>query len=149
MASWTFRLSPGRLPAMSRFVLYGSPHSPFTYKVALMLQLCGEPFSFRYISFQRGMQKTPEFRALSRWGQVPVLTDAGSSYVAACKRILADVTEAERAASGEFSAPTGELVVTAPVALGRIRLVPILAVGGLALGLMASRSDADDQAPAE
>ena len=38
-----------------------------------------------------------------------VLTDAGSSYLAACKRILADVTEAERTASGEYTAPTGEL----------------------------------------
>jgi DNA-binding transcriptional LysR family regulator len=56
-----------------------------------------------------------------------VLTDAGSSYVAACKRILADVTEAERAASGEYTAPTGELIVTAPVGLGRIYLIPILA----------------------
>jgi len=56
-----------------------------------------------------------------------VLTDAGSSYVAACKRILADVTEAERAASGEYTAPTGELIVTAPVGLGRTYLIPILA----------------------
>jgi DNA-binding transcriptional LysR family regulator len=56
-----------------------------------------------------------------------VLTDAGGSYVAACKRILADVTEAERAASGEYTAPTGELNVTAPVGLGRIYLIPILA----------------------
>jgi len=56
-----------------------------------------------------------------------VLTDAGSSYVAACKRILADVTEAELAASGEYAAPTGELIVTATVSLGRICLIPILA----------------------
>jgi DNA-binding transcriptional LysR family regulator len=56
-----------------------------------------------------------------------VLTDAGSSYVAACKRILADVGEAERAASGEYAAPTGELIVTASVGLGRICLIPILA----------------------
>jgi len=56
-----------------------------------------------------------------------VLTDAGSSYVAACKRILADVAEAERSASGEYSAPTGDLIVTAPVGLGRIYLIPILA----------------------
>jgi DNA-binding transcriptional LysR family regulator len=56
-----------------------------------------------------------------------VLTDAGSSYFAACKRILADVTEAERAASGEYSAPTGELIITAPVGLGRAYLIPILA----------------------
>jgi DNA-binding transcriptional LysR family regulator len=56
-----------------------------------------------------------------------VLTDAGSSYVVACQRILADVTEAERAASGEYSAPTGELIVTATIGLGRIYLIPILA----------------------
>lgn len=56
-----------------RFVLYGSPHSQYTYKVALALRLAAQPFSFRYISFQKGMQRTPEFRALSRWGQVPVL----------------------------------------------------------------------------
>jgi DNA-binding transcriptional LysR family regulator len=56
-----------------------------------------------------------------------VLTDAGSSYFAACKRILADVTEAERAASGEYSEPTGELIITAPVGLGRAYLIPILA----------------------
>jgi len=55
-----------------------------------------------------------------------VLTDAGNSYVVACKRILADMAEAERAASGEYSAPTGELIVTAPVGLGRICLIPIL-----------------------
>ena len=55
------------------------------------------------------------------------LTDAGSSYVAALKRILPDISEVERAASGEYTAPTGELVVTAPVGLGRMHLVPILA----------------------
>jgi len=33
--------------------------------------------------------------------------------------------------------------------VGVKRLVPILAIGGLALGLMASRSQAGDQAPAE
>ena len=56
-----------------------------------------------------------------------VLTEAGSSYVVACKRILTDVMEAERAASGEYAAPTGQLTVTAPVDLGRVHLIPILA----------------------
>ena len=51
-----------------------------------------------------------------------VLTDAGTSYVAACKRILTDVTEAERTASGEYTAPTGELAVTTPLGLGRVIL---------------------------
>src|ERR1700692_3220043 len=62
--------------SVKRFTLYGSPHSLPTYKVALMLRLSGEPFSFRYVSFQKGMHKTPEFLALSRWGQVPVLVEA-------------------------------------------------------------------------
>src|SRR5215203_7076531 len=60
---------------MPRFTLYGSPHSLPTYKVALMLRLSGEPFSFRYVSYQKKMHQTPEFLALSRWGQVPVLLD--------------------------------------------------------------------------
>jgi glutathione S-transferase len=60
---------------MKRFTLYGSPHSLPTYKVALMLRMSDEPFSFRYVSFQKGMHKAPEFLALSRWGQVPVLVD--------------------------------------------------------------------------
>jgi glutathione S-transferase len=55
------------------FVLHGSPHSLPTYRVALMLRLCEAGFRFRYVSFQRGMHLTPEFRTLSRWGQVPVL----------------------------------------------------------------------------
>jgi glutathione S-transferase len=66
---------------MAGFVLHGSPHSLPTYKVALMLRLCGAGFSFRYVSFQRGMQLTPEFRALSRWGQVPVLAHDGRVLV--------------------------------------------------------------------
>jgi glutathione S-transferase len=55
------------------FVLHGSPHSLPTYRVALMLRLCRVGFSFRYVSFQRKMHRTLEFRSLSRWGQVPVL----------------------------------------------------------------------------
>jgi len=66
-------------------------------------------------------------KLFDRSGRKLALTDAGTTYVAASKRILADVTEAERAASGEYTAPTGELVVTAPVALGRMHLVPVLA----------------------
>jgi glutathione S-transferase len=63
------------------FTLYGSPHSLFTYKVALMLRLADAPFSFRYVSFQRGMHRTPEFLAMSRWGQVPVLRHGDRTMV--------------------------------------------------------------------
>jgi glutathione S-transferase len=68
---------------VSRFTLYGSPHSLPTYKVALMLRLSGEPFRFRYVSFQRNEHKAPAFLALSRWGQVPVLVESGRTYLQA------------------------------------------------------------------
>ncbi len=54
------------------------------------------------------------------------LTEAGRGYVAACRRILDEVNEAERAAVGEYSAPRGELVITAPLVFGRLQLVPVL-----------------------
>ena len=54
------------------------------------------------------------------------LTESGRGYVAACRRILDDVQEAERAAAGEYSAPRGELVITAPVVFGRLHVLPVL-----------------------
>jgi DNA-binding transcriptional LysR family regulator len=55
------------------------------------------------------------------------LTDAGADYVAACRRILEQVGDAERAASGEYSAPRGELILTAPIAFGRLHVLPTVA----------------------
>ena len=54
------------------------------------------------------------------------LTDSGRSYVTACKRILADLEEAERAAAGEYSAAKGELAITAPVVFGRLHVLPVV-----------------------
>jgi DNA-binding transcriptional LysR family regulator len=56
-----------------------------------------------------------------------VLTDAGTTYLAACKRILEEIGEAERAATGEFSTPKGELILTAPIVFGRLHLLPAVA----------------------
>lgn len=55
-----------------------------------------------------------------------MLTDAGAAYVTACKGILEQVAEAERAASGEYAAPRGDLVVTAPVVFGRLHVLPVI-----------------------
>ncbi len=55
------------------------------------------------------------------------LTDAGTAYVAAARRILDQVDDAERAAAGEFLVPKGELVVTAPIMFGRLHVLPIVA----------------------
>jgi len=64
-------------------------------------------------------------RLLTRSTRQLSLTDAGRAYVAACKRILEDLNEAERAASGEYSAPRGDLVVTAPIVFGRLHVLPV------------------------
>jgi DNA-binding transcriptional LysR family regulator len=63
-------------------------------------------------------------RLLIRSTRKLTLTDAGAAYVAACKRILEQVNDAERAASGEYSAPKGDLVVTAPIVFGRLHVLP-------------------------
>jgi DNA-binding transcriptional LysR family regulator len=54
------------------------------------------------------------------------LTESGRGYVAACRGILEDVTEAERAAAGEYTEPRGELIVTAPMVFGRLHILPVL-----------------------
>jgi len=117
------------------FTLHGSPHSLFTYKVALMLRLAGTPFSFRYVSFQRGMHRAPEFLALSRWGQVPVLRHGKRTMVqsAAILEYLADTVgqfggdptavrewlcwEADRLTPPAFNAYS--------VRLGELKLLPL------------------------
>jgi DNA-binding transcriptional LysR family regulator len=55
-----------------------------------------------------------------------VLTDAGTAYIEACRRILDDIGEAERTASGEYQAPRGELVITAPIVFGRLHVLPVI-----------------------
>lgn len=66
-------------------------------------------------------------RLLHRSTRRLALTEAGQSYVAACRRILEEVGEAERVATGEYASPKGELVVTAPIVFGRLHLLPVVA----------------------
>ncbi|HWJ73035.1 MAG TPA: LysR family transcriptional regulator [Kaistia sp.] len=55
-----------------------------------------------------------------------LLTEAGAAYVASARRVLEELAEAERAASGEYRAPRGELLVTAPIAFGALNVAPIV-----------------------
>lgn len=66
-------------------------------------------------------------RLVNRSSRRLSLTDAGRSYVAACRRILEDVAEAERAAAGEYRAPKGALTVSAPIVFGRLHVLPVVA----------------------
>lgn len=63
---------------------------------------------------------------LTRTTRRSELTEAGSRYVTACRRILESVEEAEREVAGEYAAPKGELVLTAPIVFGRLHLLPVV-----------------------
>lgn len=65
-------------------------------------------------------------RLLQRTTRSVTLTDAGSRYLERARRILADVEEAERAAEGERTRPSGRLVVSAPLGFGRLHVSPVM-----------------------
>ncbi|THK33740.1 LysR family transcriptional regulator [Ensifer sp. MPMI2T] len=53
------------------------------------------------------------------------LTDAGREYVESARKIIAELEEAERRASGEYQAPRGMLKITMPVEFGNRYVLPI------------------------
>jgi DNA-binding transcriptional LysR family regulator len=65
-------------------------------------------------------------RLLTRSSRHLALTEAGRAYVAASRRILEQVGEAEREAAGEYRAPKGELILTAPIVFGRLHVLPVV-----------------------
>lgn len=65
-------------------------------------------------------------RLFVRTTRTVTLTEAGTRYLDDCRRILAEVQEAEAAAAGSFATPTGTLTVSAPALFGRIYVLPII-----------------------
>lgn len=55
-----------------------------------------------------------------------LLTDAGEAFVHTARRLLIELDEAERAAAGEYREPLGELLVTAPIAFGKLHILPVV-----------------------
>ena len=62
---------------MDRLTLYGSFTSSSSYKPMLYLALARLPFSFRTVNLKTGVQKTPGYLAVNRWGVVPSLRHRG------------------------------------------------------------------------
>src|SRR5687767_14946023 len=65
-------------------------------------------------------------RLLQRTTRVVRLTEAGARYLVDCRRILAEVDDAEASAAGDHSDPRGPLVITASVNFGRMYVMPII-----------------------
>lgn len=59
----------------ARYTLHGFFRSGPSCKVALMLTLCGEAFDYVHVNLREGDHKKPDYLALNRFGQVPVLVD--------------------------------------------------------------------------
>ena len=64
-----------------RLTLYGSFTSSSSYKPMLYLALARIPYSFRTVNLKTGVQRTPEYLAVNRYGQVPALRHRGLTIV--------------------------------------------------------------------
>lgn len=73
-----------------------------------------------------GLEEAIGTRLLIRTTRKLTLTESGQRYIEDCRRILMDLEEAEAAAAGAFSRPTGTLTVSASVLFGRIYVLPVL-----------------------
>ena len=65
-------------------------------------------------------------RLLHRTTRTVRLTEAGTRFLTDCKRILAELDEAEASAAGSHAEPRGRLAVTASVMFGRMYVAPIV-----------------------
>lgn len=65
-------------------------------------------------------------RLFHRTTRIVRLTETGARYLADCKRILAEIDEAEAIAAGDHAEPRGQLAVTASVLFGRMYVAPVL-----------------------
>jgi len=65
-------------------------------------------------------------RLLTRTTRTVRVTDAGERYVQDCKRIMAELLEADESVSGMHSSPKGRLTITAPVLFGGMHVTPVV-----------------------
>lgn len=54
------------------------------------------------------------------------LSEAGQRFLEDCRRILAEVQEAEDSAAGSHAQPRGQLTITAPVLFGELFVTPLM-----------------------
>ena len=65
-------------------------------------------------------------RLLTRTTRVVRVTEAGARYVEDCRRILAELAEADESAAGLHGAPRGRLALTAPALFGARVVTPLV-----------------------
>jgi DNA-binding transcriptional LysR family regulator len=73
-----------------------------------------------------GLEDDLGARLITRTTRDLALTEPGRHYLESCRRIIAELEAADRRVAGEQAEPQGELSVTAPVAFGRLHVLPIV-----------------------
>jgi len=72
------------------------------------------------------LEETLGVRLLMRTTRVVRVTEAGARYADDCRRILAELAEADESASGLHGAPQGQIAITAPGWFGAKFITPIV-----------------------
>jgi DNA-binding transcriptional LysR family regulator len=72
------------------------------------------------------LEETIGARLFIRTTRSVKLTEAGGRYLDDCRRILADIEEAEAAAAGSYATPSGTLAVTASAMFGQMHVLPLV-----------------------
>ncbi len=72
------------------------------------------------------LEQQLQVQLLTRTTRAVALTEIGQNYFETARRLLEELGEAERLATGEYRAPKGELAAAAPIVLGRVYLTPIV-----------------------
>jgi DNA-binding transcriptional LysR family regulator len=73
------------------------------------------------------LERAMSVRLMNRTTRRSSLTDEGREYYERCKRVLAEVAEADASISARRTEPRGRLRVTAPVMYGRMHVAPVVA----------------------
>jgi DNA-binding transcriptional LysR family regulator len=73
-----------------------------------------------------GLEQELGVRLLNRTTRRIALTDEGREYFERCRRLLADLEEAENALTDRRLTPSGRLAITAPVMFGRLHVAPVV-----------------------
>lgn len=70
------------------------------------------------------LEESLQVRLFNRTTRRIVLTEDGALYLQQCRKILADIDDAERALCREQAEPAGTITVTAPVRFGEMYVAP-------------------------
>jgi DNA-binding transcriptional LysR family regulator len=73
-----------------------------------------------------GLEEALHTRLFDRTTRRIALTEEGRVYLEHCRRILAEIDEAERALGQQRSEPVGSITITAPVRFGEMHVAPLV-----------------------